>query len=132
MGDCARTYRGACHCGKIAFECVGELESVSVCNCSMCAQLGFMHWIVPRDCFRLLTPLRHVSTYDFANGRLRHCFCSTCGNTPFSMPRAHPGSVDVNLRCLDGVELGAVPIDYADSRLREAAHKRAGHRGFDA
>jgi hypothetical protein len=28
-------------------------------------------------------------------------FCKTCGIHPFYRPRSHPGSWDVNVRCLD-------------------------------
>lgn len=120
------TYRGGCHCGRITFECEGQLESVSICNCSFCAKQGYMHWLVPRASFRLLTPLKYLSTYTFTDATARHHFCSECGNAPFSMPRAHPGSVDVNVRCIEGIDFSSIRVDYAESKLRQAAHTRSG------
>jgi hypothetical protein len=119
-------YHGTCHCGRIQFEAAGRLESVSICNCTICAKQGFMHWLIPRSDFRLITPLQNLATYTFSAGTARHHFCASCGNAPFTMPRAHPGSIDVNVRCLDGIDFSAIRIDYADSRLRQAAHMRAG------
>jgi hypothetical protein len=126
------TYHGSCHCGRIAFECHGTLGRVSLCNCAICAKQGFMHWLVPRASFRLLTPLENVATYTFTTARAKHRFCGVCGTAPFTMPRAHPGSVDVNVRCLEGVDFATVTIDYADSRLRHAAHSGRGRSDLDA
>ena len=91
-----------------------------------------MHWLVPRTSFRLLTPLANLATYTFTTARAKHHFCSVCGTAPFTMPRAHPGSVDVNVRCLEDVDFAKVTIDYADSRLRQAAHTGGGRRNADA
>jgi len=126
------SYKGSCHCGRITFECDGTLERVSICNCAMCAKQGFMHWLVPRASFRLLTPLANVATYTFTTARAKHHFCGVCGIAPFTMPRAHPGSVDVNVRCLEGVDFATVSIDYADSRLLQAAHTGVGRRALNA
>ncbi|HPH14971.1 MAG TPA: GFA family protein, partial [Burkholderiaceae bacterium] len=30
-----KTYKGSCHCGKIAFEVEGELTAATDCNCSI-------------------------------------------------------------------------------------------------
>ena len=50
------TYRGGCHCGKVAFEVDGDLTAAGQCNCSICTKKAYLHWIVERDRFRLLTP----------------------------------------------------------------------------
>jgi hypothetical protein len=131
-GEYRRTYRGGCHCGRIVFECYGDLDRVSVCNCPLCTKQGFMHWMVPRGDFRLLTPMQNLATYTFVTGRARHHFCPKCGSAPFAMPRAHPGSVDVNVRCLEDIDLTSVRIDYGESRLRQAAHTGAGLATLDS
>ena len=46
------TYRGSCHCGRVAFEVDGELGTVMECNCSHCSRKGYLLWFVPRDSFR--------------------------------------------------------------------------------
>ena len=33
-------YKGSCHCGQIAFEVEGELDTALSCNCSICARKG--------------------------------------------------------------------------------------------
>lgn len=37
------------------------------------------------------------------------------------MPRSPPDCVDVNVRCLDGVDLGALPVRRFDGRNWEAS-----------
>jgi hypothetical protein len=39
-------YNGKCHCGQIAFEGEGNLESATECNCSICWQSGYLHWMI--------------------------------------------------------------------------------------
>ena len=41
-----RTYRGGCHCGRVAYEVTGVLEKAEQCNCSICTKKGYLHWIV--------------------------------------------------------------------------------------
>ena len=60
-----RTYRGGCHCGRVRFEVRGNLERVSECNCSICTKKGYVHWIVPRSAFRLLTKSDDIASYAF-------------------------------------------------------------------
>ena len=78
-----------------------------------------MHWLVPRADFQLFTPARDLATYTFAGARGRHHFCAVCGTSPFSMPRAHPGSVDVNVRCIEGVDFSRVRVEYLDAREKK-------------
>jgi hypothetical protein len=112
----ARTYRGGCHCGQVAFEVTGVLKEVTLCNCSICTKKGYLHWIVPRESFRLLTPAERLSTYRFNTGVARHHFCPTCGVASFYVPRSHPNMIDVNVRCLDGVELEELKVRRFDGR----------------
>jgi hypothetical protein len=118
--------RGGCHCGRIAFEVDGRPERVSECNCSICTQKGYLHWIVPRESFRLLTPAENVSTYTFNTGVAKHHFCPNCGVAAFYIPRSDPDKIDVNARCLDGVELAKLKVEHFDGRNWEAAI--VGHR----
>lgn len=111
-------YRGGCHCGKIQFEVEGDLERVTICSCSLCSKQGYMHWLVTRDQFKLLSSPQNLATYSFTSARARHHFCTTCGTAPFSIPRAHPHSIDINVRCMDGVEYGTLAIHYLDRQNR--------------
>ncbi len=58
-------YKGSCHCGRVAFEVEGTIESGLACNCSICHRKGSLLWFVPRDKLRLVTPESSLSTYTF-------------------------------------------------------------------
>ncbi|HEX6996645.1 MAG TPA: GFA family protein [Gammaproteobacteria bacterium] len=111
-------YRGSCHCGKVAFEVEGEIDSGLACNCSMCARKGSLLWFVPRDALRLLTPEANLATYTFNKHVIKHRFCSTCGIHPYGEgidPQGRPMAA-INLRCLEGLDLDAVPVRHFDGR----------------
>jgi hypothetical protein len=112
------TYKGSCHCGKVAFEVDGELQGVMACNCSMCSRRGSLLWFVPRDQLRLRTPESELGTYTFNKHRIRHRFCPTCGIHPFGEGTDPKGNrmAAVNARCLEGVDLDAIPVQHFDGR----------------
>lgn len=115
---CLMSYRGSCHCGKIAFEVDGTLTKVVECNCSICTRRGALHWFVPRDVFRLLTPESDLGAYTFNKHAITHRYCATCGCAPFSEGIAPSGQhmVSINTRCLEGVDLAALEIGHFDGR----------------
>lgn len=103
--------QGSCHCGAIEFEVDWDPRDAEVidCNCSICRKKGFLHLIVAPDAFRLRgTP--DITEYRFNSGVAVHKFCPRCGIHPFYTPRSHPNHVDVNVRCLEGVELATLRI----------------------
>lgn len=95
-------HTGACHCGRVRFE-VDAPEQLALldCNCSICHKAGFLHLIVPRDQFRLLTGEQDLTAYRFGTGVAQHTFCRHCGIKPFYVPRSHPDQISVNARCLN-------------------------------
>ena len=115
---------GSCHCGAVRFEVDGDLEGVSECNCSICSKRGYLHWIVPRERFRLLTPEDAMTGYRFNTGTARHLFCSVCGITPFYVPRSHPDAYSVNVRCLDGIDPSSLEVTSFDGRNWERSIDR--------
>jgi len=122
-----RTYRGGCHCGRVRFEVRGTLERVSECNCSICAKKGYLHWIVERSAFRLLTPSDNIAAYSFNTKVAKHLFCPNCGVASFYIPRSDPERLDVNVRCLEGVNPARLEHDHFDGRNWEKAfHDREG------
>jgi hypothetical protein len=120
--------RGGCHCGRVVYEVRGPIEGVSQCNCSICTKKGYLHWIVSRERFRLLTPLSSLATYTFNTGVAKHHFCPVCGVASFYIPRSDPDRIDVNLRCVDGVELAGLPLVFFDGRNWEEAMRRGDPR----
>lgn len=111
-------YRGSCHCGRIAFEVEGEIGQVMDCNCSICQRKGSMLWFVPRGSLHLLTPEENVATYTFGKERIKHRFCPQCGIHPFGEGTAPSGEAmaAINVRCLEGVDLAALPVRHFDGR----------------
>jgi hypothetical protein len=73
------TWRGGCHCGRIAFGVDGETGTVLECNCSHCQPKGYLMWFVPRDALRLSTPEADMSTYHFNKHKIAHHFCRSAG-----------------------------------------------------
>jgi hypothetical protein len=111
-----QTYEGGCHCGRVRFRVTANLSRVSYCNCSICAKKGFLHLIVPPERFELVAGKDALTTYRFNTGTAQHTFCSNCGIHPFYGPRSDPGKIDVNVRCLDGVNLEALDVKLFDGQ----------------
>jgi hypothetical protein len=111
-------YSGSCHCGRIAFEVEGTIESALACNCSICQRKGSLLWFVPRGRLRLLTPEGNVSTYTFNKHRIKHRFCPNCGMHPYGEGTDPKGNetAAVNIRCLEGVDLESIPVRHFDGR----------------
>lgn len=111
-------YRGSCHCGQVAFEVEGAIGQVIDCNCSICSRKGSLLWFVPRDKLRLLTPKEDVSTYTFGKQVIQHRFCPKCGIHPFGEGTDPSGNrmAAINVRCLEGVDLSALPVKHFDGR----------------
>jgi hypothetical protein len=111
-----QTYTGGCHCGRVRYEVTADLARVSECNCSICTRKAYLHLIVPRERFRLLAGEAELATYQFGTMTARHLFCRHCGVASFYVPRSHPDRIDVNVRCLDGVDLAALAPRPFDGR----------------
>lgn len=111
-------YAGSCHCGRIAFEVEGTIESALACNCSMCQRKGSLLWFVPRAQLTLQTPEGDAATYVFNKHAIKHRFCTNCGIHPYAEapnPKGEPMAA-VNIRCLEGIDLASVPVKHYDGR----------------
>jgi hypothetical protein len=116
-----KTMEGGCHCGRVRFRVIANLARVTECNCSICTKKGFLHLIVPPERFELLGGGNDLTTYRFNTGTAKHTFCRHCGVHPFYVPRSDPDKIDVNVRCLDDIDLAAVAPKAFDGRNWEAA-----------
>ena len=108
MTSAMKTMQGGCHCGRVRFRVTADLGGVTVCNCSICTKKGFLHLIVAPEQFELLSGADALTTYRFNTGTAKHTFCAICGIHPFYVPRSDPDKIDVNVRCLDDVDVAAV------------------------
>ena len=111
-------YKGSCHCGHIAFQIEGTIESAMSCNCSICQRKGALMWFVPRAQLQLLTPDANASTYTFNKHVIKHRFCPTCGMHPYGEGVDPKGNAmaAINIRCLEGIDLEKIPVKHYDGR----------------
>jgi hypothetical protein len=115
------TFEGGCHCGAVRFRVVADLAQAVTCNCSICTKKGFLHLIVPPQDFMLLSGEDALTTYTFNTKIAKHTFCRSCGIHPFYVPRSDPDKIDVNVHCLENIDLEAVKPRPFDGRNWEAA-----------
>lgn len=126
-----KVHAGGCHCGRVRFRVTTDLARVSECNCSICAKKAFLHVIVPQSAFELISGQDDLATYRFNTGVAQHHFCRVCGIHSFYVPRSDPDKVDVNARCLDGIDvktLKLVPFDGQNWEQAMKARERAQER----
>ncbi len=121
------THYGGCHCGQVRYEVdAPAVITVQDCNCTICTMTGFLHLIVPRSQFRLLTSEDALAEYRWNTGVARHYFCKICGIKSFYTPRSNPDGVDVNARCLDQETIKQMIVESFDGQNWEAnAHSLA-------
>ena len=110
-----------------------EIDHVRVCDCSICHRRGALIFRVPKDALRLLGPWEDLSLYEWGTKTAKDYFCPVCGILPFRRPgdpaphELKEGVVPfdgwaVNVRCLDGVDVDALPIKKIHgSRIRHGA-----------
>lgn len=109
-------YQGSCHCGNVKFEAEGEIQQVLACNCSICTRKGSLLWFIPRESFKLLSG--EPKTYTFNKHFIKHRFCANCGIHPYAEAADRSGKpmAAINVRCLEGVDLAALPVKHFDGR----------------
>ncbi|MDH3374389.1 MAG: GFA family protein [Gammaproteobacteria bacterium] len=109
------THEGGCHCGRVRFEvdAPAAIEGTR-CNCSICRMTGYLHLLVPKNAFRLLSGQDDIETYTFNTGIAKHYFCRHCGVKSFYVPRSHPSGISVNIHCLNPESIGSIEVSLFD------------------
>lgn len=125
------THRGSCHCGAVRFEFDGTIEVAEVCNCSICARTGYLHWYTAPSQFRLSAGADAMTDYRFGTRVARNLFCATCGISPFRRARSDPDKIDINLRCVEGIDIAALRVEHFDGQHWEEAMRRTRGGGRD-
>jgi hypothetical protein len=111
----------------VRFRVTADLAWVVDCNCSICRKKGILHLIVPPEQFELLSGKDDLTTYQFNTNTAKHTFCKHCGIHPFYVPRSDPDKIDVNARCLDGVDPAELSPQPFDGKNWEAAFEQRVH-----
>jgi hypothetical protein len=120
-------HRGGCHCGRVRFEVEAPAQiEVLECNCSVCRKTGYLHLIVPKSRFRLLTGEGDLGEYRFGTGVAQHLFCRHCGIKSFYVPRSHPDQVSVHARCLEAGSVLTMRVTPFDGQNWERARSDLG------
>lgn len=117
-----QTYLGSCHCGCIRFEVDADIDHVRVCDCSICRRRGALLHRVNEGDLRVITPIEDLSLYQWNTKTAKDYFCPTCGILPFRRPRTAPEKWSVNVRCLEGVDLDAIPVKYVHGSKLDVVH----------
>ena len=113
-------HKGGCHCGRVRFEVEGPADiDADQCNCSICRMSGYLHMIVPKDDFQLLSGEGDIETYTFNTGVAQHYFCRHCGIKSFYVPRSHPDGISVNVNCLDQDTINTLTVTPFDGQAWE-------------
>ena len=126
------SHRGGCHCRRVAFEVEAPARILAQdCNCSICRMTGFLHLIVPKSRFRLLSGQDALAEYTFNTGVAKHYFCKFCGIKSFYVPRSNPDGVDVNVHCLVPDTIAGIEIEAFDGRNWESNAAALSHLSVD-
>lgn len=113
-----KTHSGGCHCGAVRYEVDTDLSGAITCNCSICQKSGAILTFVPGARFRLLSGAESLTDYQFNRKVIHHLFCKVCGVRSFGRGTGPDGAemAAINVRCLDDVDLAAVPVTAYDGR----------------
>jgi hypothetical protein len=113
------TYQASCHCGAVQFAIDLDLSTVSRCNCSICTKSGNTGAIAKPGDLRVLAGEDALATYVWGGRTATRYFCSRCGIHCFlrgHLPELGGDYVAINVNCLDGIELAALPVVHWDGR----------------
>jgi len=116
-----KTHQGACHCGRVRFEVIADIDHARVCDCSICRRRGALNFRIAKENLHLLTPWEYLSQYRWGTQTACDYFCPVCGIQPFRRPSA-PSEEElragvkpfdgwaINLRCVEGINIDALPL----------------------
>ena len=110
-------HSGGCHCRRVRYEVLAPADlEVGECNCSMCSKTGYLHLMVQKERFKLLSGEDALTSYQFNTGTAKHLFCRHCGVKSFYVPRSHPDGLSINARCLDEGTVTGMTVTQIDGK----------------
>jgi len=126
-------HTGGCHCGRVRFEIRAPARiTVKECNCSICSKSGYLHLVVPKENFTLLSGADVLTEYRFNTKIAKHLFCPVCGVKSFYVPRSHPDGFSVNARCLDPGTVEEMTVQPLDGRNWEKQYPQGRAGNFES
>lgn len=112
-----QTYQGSCVCGAVRYEADLNLaDGSSRCNCTTCTKLGTWTANVKVGNFRLLSGEEKLFR-STRNPMVEATTCRDCGVMAFGhgdIPEVGGEFYNVNVRCLDGVDVTGIEIAHLD------------------
>lgn len=133
-----KEYFGSCHCEdgfRFRIEANIEEGRNGICNCSRCEKIGFLHHHVPGTAFKVVRGREEdLTLYTFNTKKAKHLFCPKCGVQSFYRSRSDNEMYDVNLRCIEGLDIYALKYwlidgqNWEDSQKVRRAYEGAGRR----
>lgn len=120
------TIVATCHCGGTRIELDAVPTQATACTCTYCAKVGALWSYHPLGEARVVAEA-HPGLYS-KSGYNEHHFCTKCGITTHAITpdytEADIGSdkdptgkrMSLNLRLLDDVDVGALPVAVIDGR----------------
>jgi hypothetical protein len=113
-----KNYSGGCHCGQVRYDVTADLSKVTTCNCSICTKRGALWTFVSPEHFALRAGNEDLVDYQFNKRVIHHLFCGQCGVSSYCRGVAPNGKemIGINVRCLDGVDVGSLKTTPFDGR----------------
>lgn len=102
-------HQGSCHCGGVRFRIMETPTELTTCDCSLCVKKNALMTKVPETALEITCGADLLSLYQWNTRRAKHYFCKRCGIYVFHRKRAAPDHFGVNVFCLDGFDVSAVP-----------------------
>jgi hypothetical protein len=101
---------GSCHCGSVRFSVAAAITELTTCDCSLCVKRNALMARVPEAALTVLEGAEALILYEWNTRRAKHYFCKRCGIYVFHRKRAAPDYFGVNVFCLAGVDIAALPV----------------------
>jgi hypothetical protein len=104
------TWAGSCHCGAVRFTVNAEIAELTTCDCSLCVKKNALMAKVHERELTLEAGEDLLGLYQWNSRVAQHRFCTRCGIYVFHRKRAAPDHYGVNVFCLEGFDVGALPV----------------------
>ena len=103
-------HAGSCHCGNVRFSVEYDPVELTTCDCSLCVKRNALMTKVPEAALKVDEGEALLTLYEWNTKRAKHYVCRRCGIYLFHRKRAAPDHFGVNIFCLDGFDVAALPV----------------------